>query len=149
MVHDRRAQLVLSHLRRLGIILEVDAPLERGERVAAVWQAIEELPADLKIALLLRDVVGLSSTEIAEALEITLSTLKWRIFKAREGVVLALRAEEAPETLDGPGRNRSCDLGLIAAGGFSLPEPERSALAPTRAAEPQTGRPPRRRRRLA
>lgn len=74
----------------------VDTPLERGETVAAVWQAIEGLPADLKIALLLRDVVGLSYTEIAEALEITLSTVKWRIFKAREGVVLALaRADVA------------------------------------------------------
>jgi RNA polymerase sigma factor (sigma-70 family) len=74
----------------------VDAPLERGETVAAVWQAIERLPTNLKMALLLRDVVGLSYTEIADALEISPSTVKWRIFKAREGVALALaRADVA------------------------------------------------------
>jgi DNA-directed RNA polymerase specialized sigma24 family protein len=42
------------------------------------------------MALLLRDVVGLSYTEIADSLEITLATVKWRIFKAREEVQLAL-----------------------------------------------------------
>ena len=38
------------------------------------------------MALLLRDVVGLAYTEIADALEITLATVKWRIYKAREEV---------------------------------------------------------------
>ena len=51
------------------------------------------LPVDLKMALLLRDVVGLSYNEIADALEITLATVKWRIFKAREDVQLALGRE--------------------------------------------------------
>ena len=45
------------------------------------------------MALLLRDVVGLSYTEIADSLEITLATVKWRIYKAREEVVLALARE--------------------------------------------------------
>ncbi len=45
------------------------------------------------MALLLRDVVGLSYTEIADSLEITLATVKWRIFKAREEVQLALERE--------------------------------------------------------
>jgi DNA-directed RNA polymerase specialized sigma24 family protein len=45
------------------------------------------------MALLLRDVVGLSYTEIADSLEITLATVKWRIFKAREEVQLALVRE--------------------------------------------------------
>ena len=72
-------------------------PVEaRAETVAAMWRAIEGLPADLKLALLLRDVVGLSYAEIADTLEITLPAVKWRIFKAREGVVLALaRADVA------------------------------------------------------
>jgi DNA-directed RNA polymerase specialized sigma24 family protein len=42
------------------------------------------------MALLLRDVVGLSYTEIADSLEITLATVKWRIYKAREEVQVAL-----------------------------------------------------------
>jgi DNA-directed RNA polymerase specialized sigma24 family protein len=41
----------------------------------------------------MRDVVGLSYNEIADALEITLATVKWRIFKAREEVVAALARE--------------------------------------------------------
>ncbi len=51
------------------------------------------LSVDLKMALLLRDVVGLSYTEIADSLEITLATVKWRIYKAREEVQLALGRE--------------------------------------------------------
>ena len=45
------------------------------------------------MALLLRDIVGLSYIEIADSLEITLATVKWRIFKAREEVQLALARE--------------------------------------------------------
>ena len=42
------------------------------------------------MALLLRDIAGFSYTEIAEILEITLSTVKWRIYKARDEVQLML-----------------------------------------------------------
>ena len=71
----------------------VDAPAERAETIDAVWRAVEALNPDLKMALLLRDVVGLSYTEIAESLEITLATVKWRIYKAREEVQLALQRD--------------------------------------------------------
>jgi RNA polymerase sigma-70 factor (ECF subfamily) len=74
--------------------LEVlDAPIERGEMIDALWRAINGLSVDLKMALLLRDVTGLSYTEIADSLEITLATVKWRIYKAREEVALALARE--------------------------------------------------------
>jgi RNA polymerase sigma-70 factor, ECF subfamily len=74
--------------------LEVmDAPIERGETVDALWRAIEALSTDLKMALLLRDVAGLSYTEIADSLEVTLATVKWRIYKGREDVALALARE--------------------------------------------------------
>ena len=71
----------------------VDAPAERAETIDAVWRAVESLNPDLKMALLLRDVVGLSYTEIAETLEVTLATVKWRIYKAREEVQLALHRD--------------------------------------------------------
>ena len=71
----------------------VDAPFERLEAIDAVWRAVELLNADLKMALLLRDVVGLSYGEIADSLEVTLATVKWRIWKAREDVQLALARE--------------------------------------------------------
>jgi RNA polymerase sigma-70 factor (ECF subfamily) len=68
----------------------VDQPVERIEAIDALWKSIGALPVDLKMALLLRDIVGLSYNEIADALEITLATVKWRIFKAREDVQVAL-----------------------------------------------------------
>src|ERR1700759_2540353 len=71
----------------------VDAPFERIEAIDAVWRAVENLNVDLKMALLLRDIVGLSYTEIADSLEVTLATVKWRIYKAREDVQLALARE--------------------------------------------------------
>jgi RNA polymerase sigma-70 factor (ECF subfamily) len=71
----------------------VDAPPERIEMIDAVWRAVGGLNPDLKMALLLRDVVGLSYAEIADSLEITLATVKWRIYKAREEVQLALARE--------------------------------------------------------
>ena len=71
----------------------MDAPAERIEAIDAVWRAVTQLNVDLKMALLLRDVVGLSYSEIADSLEITLATVKWRIYKAREEVQLALARE--------------------------------------------------------
>ena len=70
-----------------------DAPVERLEEIDTLWRAVENLTVDLKMALLLRDVVGLSYTEIADSLEITLATVKWRIYKAREEVQIALVRE--------------------------------------------------------
>jgi RNA polymerase sigma-70 factor, ECF subfamily len=74
--------------------LEVlDAPFEQLEAIDALWRAVEDLTADLKMALLLRDVVGMAYNDIADSLEITLATVKWRIYKAREEVQLALTRE--------------------------------------------------------
>ena len=70
-----------------------DQPFERVETIDALWRAVEALNVDLKMALLLRDVVGLAYTEIADTLEITLATVKWRIYKAREDVQLSLARE--------------------------------------------------------
>jgi RNA polymerase sigma-70 factor, ECF subfamily len=82
-----RALVALDDIAPLEVL---DAPVERLEEMDSLWRAVENLTADLKMALLLRDVVGLSYTEIADSLEITLATVKWRIYKAREEVQLAL-----------------------------------------------------------
>ncbi|HZB85384.1 MAG TPA: RNA polymerase sigma factor [Gaiellaceae bacterium] len=89
---ERKPQSVVT-LEDLPPLEVVDAPPERVEAIDAVWRAVALLNPDLKMALLLRDVVGLSYTEIADSLEITLATVKWRIFKAREEVQLALERE--------------------------------------------------------
>jgi RNA polymerase sigma-70 factor (ECF subfamily) len=89
---ERRPRLTVA-LEDVPPLEVVDAPLERIEAVDAVWRSVRELNVDLKMALLLRDIVGLSYTEIADSLEITLATVKWRIYKAREEVQLALARE--------------------------------------------------------
>src|SRR5207245_5291372 len=71
----------------------VDAPFERVEAIDALWRAVENLNVDLKMALLLRDIVGMSYTEIADSLEVRLATVQWRIYKGREEVQLALARE--------------------------------------------------------
>ncbi len=74
--------------------LEVlDAPVEQTEAIDALWRAVEALNPDLKMALLLRDIAGLSYNEISDSLEVTLATVKWRIYKAREEVQVALERE--------------------------------------------------------
>ena len=90
--NERRPRLtvMLDDVPHLEVL---DAPVEQVEAMDAVWRAVESLTVDLKMALLLRDVVGLSYTEIADSLEITLATVKWRIYKAREEVQDSLARE--------------------------------------------------------
>ena len=85
-----RPSLELSAVPPLQLAV---APDETVESMDVVWRAIGALNLDLKMALLLRDVVGLSYAEIAEALETTLATVKWRIYKAREAVAADLVRE--------------------------------------------------------
>jgi len=89
---ERKPQSVVN-LEDIPPLEVVDAPPERVEAIDAVWRAVALLNPDLKMALLLRDIVGLSYIEIADSLEITLATVKWRIFKAREEVQLSLARE--------------------------------------------------------
>jgi RNA polymerase sigma-70 factor (ECF subfamily) len=89
---ERRPRSVCS-LEDIAPFEVLDQPFDRLETVDALWRAVENLNVDLKMALLLRDVVGLAYTEIADTLEITLATVKWRIYKAREEVQLALARE--------------------------------------------------------
>ncbi len=71
----------------------VEPRYEHAEPIEALWAAIALLNVDLRTALLLRDIVGLSYVEIADSLEITLATVKWRIHKARESVQATLELE--------------------------------------------------------
>ena len=89
---ERRPRSVVA-IDDIAPLEVLDAPIERLEEIDALWRGIENLSTDLKMALLLRDVVGLSYTEIADSLEVTLATVKWRIYKAREEVQIALTRE--------------------------------------------------------
>ncbi len=63
----------------------------KDEIAETVVKAIEELPEDLRTALLLREMDGLSYEEIAKVMECPIGTVRSRIFRAREAVDKRLR----------------------------------------------------------
>ena len=56
-----------------------------------VNEAIERLPEDLRTAIVLREVEGLSYEEIAAAMDCPVGTVRSRIFRAREAIDRALK----------------------------------------------------------
>ena len=68
-----------------------DAVLASKEIAAAVNSAIEGLSDDLRQAITLREIEGLSYEEIAELMNCPIGTVRSRIFRAREAVALKLR----------------------------------------------------------
>ena len=60
--------------------------LAAKELAAVVNAAVDDLPADLKQALVLREVEGLSYEEIAVSMNCPIGTVRSRIFRARDAV---------------------------------------------------------------
>jgi RNA polymerase sigma-70 factor (ECF subfamily) len=68
-------------------------PLEQAvtaETVQGVARAINRLPPEFRAALLLRVEQGLSFREIADILDLTEETARWRVFKARQKLLSVL-----------------------------------------------------------
>ena len=63
----------------------------RDEIQKVVFQAIDELPEDLKTAITLRELEGMSYEDIAEAMDCPIGTVRSRIFRARESVDAKLK----------------------------------------------------------
>src|SRR5512140_1769510 len=73
-----------------------------GKQIAAtVNRAMEPLPEDLRTAITLREIDGLSYEEIAAAMDCPIGTVRSRIFRAREAI-----AERLRPLLDTQGDNR-------------------------------------------
>jgi RNA polymerase sigma-70 factor, ECF subfamily len=72
---------------------------------STVNQAIEALPEDLRTAIVLRELEGLSYEEIAASMECPVGTVRSRIFRAREAIDRRLR-----EVFEG-GLGRAEELG--------------------------------------
>ena len=68
-----------------------DAVLASKQIAAAVNFAIEALSDDLRQAITLREIEGLSYEEIAEMMNCPIGTVRSRIFRAREAIALRLR----------------------------------------------------------
>ena len=68
-----------------------DAVLASKQIAAAVNSAIESLSDDLRQAITLREIEGLSYEEIAELMNCPIGTVRSRIFRAREAIAARLR----------------------------------------------------------
>ena len=68
-----------------------EALLASKEIAAAVNAAIEALSEDLRQAITLREIEGLSYEEIAEVMNCPIGTVRSRIFRAREAIATRLR----------------------------------------------------------
>jgi RNA polymerase sigma-70 factor (ECF subfamily) len=68
-----------------------DAVLHSRQVAETVNAAIEALPPDLRTALTLREIEGLTYEEIAEAMDCPIGTVRSRIFRAREAIAERLR----------------------------------------------------------
>jgi RNA polymerase sigma-70 factor (ECF subfamily) len=60
--------------------------LMRDQLKDVIFKTIEELPDDLKTAITLREIEGLSYEEIAESMGCPVGTVRSRIFRAREAI---------------------------------------------------------------
>jgi RNA polymerase sigma-70 factor (ECF subfamily) len=67
------------------------------ETLALVQQAITRLPIQFREAFLLRTQEELSYAEIAQVLELTEETVRWRVFKARQQLLQELGDALSPE----------------------------------------------------
>jgi RNA polymerase sigma-70 factor, ECF subfamily len=56
------------------------------EIIATIHQAIEKLPEEMRIAIMLREFEGMSYEEIAQAMDCPVGTVRSRIFRAREAI---------------------------------------------------------------
>src|SRR5664280_258788 len=68
-----------------------DAVLATKQIAAAVNFAIEDLSEELRQAITLREIEGLSYEEIAELMNCPIGTVRSRIFRAREAIATRLR----------------------------------------------------------
>jgi len=57
-----------------------------NEIASAVEAAMEALPAELRQAVTLREIEGMSYEEIAEVMDCPIGTVRSRIFRAREAI---------------------------------------------------------------
>lgn len=108
-INTAKNQLVYMSRRPM----EVDLENENGERIElqemqktidtperllltneireTIIDAIDKLPVDLRAAITLREVEGMSYVEIAVAMDCPIGTVRSRIFRAREAIELRLK----------------------------------------------------------
>ena len=80
-----------GHTEHLSDVETPEASLLTEEIRNAVADTIAKLPPDLRKAITLRELEGLSYEEIAEVMECPIGTVRSRIFRAREAIDAVLK----------------------------------------------------------
>ncbi|TAM85262.1 MAG: RNA polymerase sigma factor RpoE [Candidimonas sp.] len=80
-----------SQIDNLTDISTPESVLASRQVVETVNAAIDALPEDLRTAIALREIEGLSYEEIAESMGCPIGTVRSRIFRAREAIAAQLR----------------------------------------------------------
>ncbi|ANF57973.1 RNA polymerase sigma factor RpoE [Halotalea alkalilenta] len=88
---------VLDVSGRLADIETPEAAIARDQLEAAVFEAIENLPEDLRTAITLRELDGLAYEDIANVMQCPVGTVRSRIFRAREAIDHRIRDMLEPD----------------------------------------------------
>jgi len=80
-----------SQIDTLSDIATPESILTSREIVEAVNAAIEDLPTDLRTAIVLREIEGMRYEDIAQTMGCPIGTVRSRIFRAREAIAARLR----------------------------------------------------------
>ena len=68
-----------------------DAELQTKQIAQAVNSAVDALPEELRVAITLREIEGMSYEEIAQMMDCPIGTVRSRIFRAREAIAERIR----------------------------------------------------------
>ncbi len=82
-----------EHIGPAGYLSDIASPdklLARDELKAVVFEAIDNLPDELRTAISLREMEGMSYEDIGEVMQCPIGTVRSRIFRARESIDKAM-----------------------------------------------------------
>lgn len=82
-----------EHFSASGSLKDIATPegiIARDELKEVVFEAIEQLPEELRTAIRLRELEGMSYEEIGEVMDCPIGTVRSRIFRARESIDKAM-----------------------------------------------------------
>ena len=82
-----------EHLGSANALSDVASPerlIARDELKEVVFDAIDKLPDELRTAITLRELEGMSYDEISESMGCPIGTVRSRIFRAREAIDKAM-----------------------------------------------------------
>lgn len=89
-------------LRALGVGNDPGTAMAEKEQRQSLWDAVDELPLRLRLPIILRYQQGLSCGEIAEALDLSLSTIYTQLSEGRQQLREWLDDEPAPANAPAP-----------------------------------------------